>query len=860
MKGFNKVLLCLGILLYVFFGVSAYSYQQSSGLAQNPHAIAISPDLSSISYVPRLYLSGLVGSGVLGKSDVLAPIWQTGTSNLFVYAQGNYAIAKHSWEENTWLGSLGVGFRHIVGNSFLMGGYVLGSYSNSTSGHDIKIVNPGIEVLGNIWDFRVNGFIPVGDKRWVDQGWADKYGDYQYVKFEGHNQYDHWYQYYQETGWGGNAEAGVKLFDVYHTLVKGYLSGYYFDMQHNDNVRGVGARITINPNSYLQLSLHDTYDNYSHNVIMAGLRLSLYDLFNQHGSAILTNLNHRLFDPIENTESNLQYGNNVPITRSNNPEDVGRALERSNIWFFNDSGVVVAGAANAGAVNEDGTYEHPYTVFNQQKVDKINAEAPGAYLYFAPGTYQSINGIGPVSLYAGQSMWGRTADYTKSAAGDNRALFVGALQLNSNNTLDSLRLENSAVNTFASGVTMDRANNVLLNNVTVGTATTNSTSYKTGIKMENNSALTLSRSDVYGYSNGPGTTDFGIGIDVNNGGTITAINGSKVVGYSLNGSGAGIKVEDVPSINKAFMGDINGDKTASFTGKGGASGYGLYAYSSKDLSIGNISESTFVGTGKEKGYGLYAWTYSGDLLQIGDISDSSFTGAGKMGAGLAVDNSASVQKGLVLIGNITGSTFTSSTGITGYGLNAYSEKDISIGNISGSTFTGSNTTTGYGLYANSYYQDISIGKITGSTFTGNGKEKGYGLYAYSNNDLTIGNITGSAFTGTGTTNGYGLYAWSYSSDMLQIGNISDSSFTGTGAIGVGLLVDNSALSPIHNGLVSVGTVLNSKFSGGTNSLFLLGKIVQVAGTQYVEADEGLLTTYLHNNGNTLTKPLKIDID
>ncbi|GAH11461.1 unnamed protein product, partial [marine sediment metagenome] len=116
----------------------------------------------------------------------------TANNNLFAYAQGKYAYEDRTWEDNTYTGSFGLGFRQIVKDTAVLGAYVFGDYTSSTSGHNFWVISPGIESLERDWVFRANGYFPVSETRWVDEGWASEFGDYHYIELTKNQQWDHW--------------------------------------------------------------------------------------------------------------------------------------------------------------------------------------------------------------------------------------------------------------------------------------------------------------------------------------------------------------------------------------------------------------------------------------------------------------------------------------------------------------------------------------------------------------------------------------------------------------------------------------------------------------------------------------------
>ena len=221
---------------------------------------------TELTYMPRVYLDGYggysSGSLYMGSGEILQPLLLRYDRALFAYGEARFSNATESWETSPWSGSLGAGYRQILGQNWVLGAYVLGGYTKTPTDHGILFANPGLEVLGKVWDFRVNGYIPVSKSKWETQGWADDFGNNNYVTYQGHDEYDAWFIYHETAGAGGDAQVGRKLFTIKNTLVKGYLDGYYFSEGSNNAVRGGGVKITAQPYSYLKFSLSDSYPAY----------------------------------------------------------------------------------------------------------------------------------------------------------------------------------------------------------------------------------------------------------------------------------------------------------------------------------------------------------------------------------------------------------------------------------------------------------------------------------------------------------------------------------------------------------------------------------------------------------------------
>lgn len=790
------------------------------------------------SYIPRIYLTGAGGydgPNALGQGDILLPIVARYDRNIFMYGQGRYSYDNDSWASNPWTGSIGVGYRQIIANSMVFGAYILGSDTKTNTKHSIYMASPGIELLGRAWEFRLNGYLPFKNTNWETEGWASDFGNYSYVQFKGHKEYDAKFIYHEEAGMGADTEIGRKLFSWDHLLVKGFFDGYYFRMQHNKPVYGGGAKLTFEPTNYLKFSIADTYDNHRKNVAMASLQLSIYDLFSSASSRPDPNdLQHKLYAPLERNFANIGSGSDARTTGG--PDDKLAVAPQvvpvtpddpkvDDIWFFYGGGNNVAANALAGNSDSDdtpdGTYKHPYSAadFNQATLHYIYSYQGNRKLviYLSPGIYSAYTKNSshyvPLELYQGMSIYGRMGKdkgFQKPAAGSSRPVLVGALKIPSSINLNDLVLRNNVVITgFETGISLDNSQNVVLRDVTVGANDINA-GYQIGLNLSGSSALTLDDSSVYAYSDSANAD--AVGLYANGTVSINVSNHSLVNGTNDAGNGIGMKLNmDTPS--KKIIKILNGDGTVSFNGYGAGTseygGYGFYAKGNAPINIGTITGITFTGKGEQssQGDGFLVSSGAGDVT-IGNITNASFLGSGKDGGqGVNISGVNNIQ-----LGNITDSTFNGGgSNAMSAGLSINSGYNIAIGKIQHSKFiaTTDADASGYGLYTDSDHNgNISIPSIDGSVFNGKGGKDGNGFYINNINDISILNgIASSSFKGTGSSgDGYGLNVAVGGS--VHLGDVSNSSFNGDGVgSGYGVRFNTNKAQDL------IGNISNSVFSG-----------------------------------------------
>jgi hypothetical protein len=505
-------------------------------------------------YIPHVYLSGYGGSNWLGEAQMIAPVWLMADRNLYIYGEGNYAAAQESDQNNSWSGDFGIGYRQILNlanKERLYGAYLLGSYNYSSYGNNFWVINPGIETLGERWDFRANGYLPVGDHSFTSKDLASNRGDYSHVHSHGNEIDDMTVNYYENIGYGADTEFGGRLFSINHMPIKGYISGYYFNVDNSDisnskesdssNIFGVGARVTFQPTRYLSLEVKDTYDNEQNNVIEAGIKVYLNGFRDGFTNTHVDDqdIQMRLFDPIEHNFGTIST-NNSAIEHQGKADD-GLVPEKTNVTFF-DGNKAPDATSTADSNYAIGTAENPYAAdaYNQQLVDSIHATwGDHAEFVMSGGTNAyNANGQGAnVVLYENESIFGMNSDYTKLATGSDRPNIYGSLTLTDGDIIDSITLYNNYGNNSVGINVIDGSKNVMLNNLAVGSQDTDSKSFGTAVNIGQNTQVTISNSSLLGHIDN--TEINAIGLNINAGSDLSIKNSNIAVLNSL-GSSIGI--------------------------------------------------------------------------------------------------------------------------------------------------------------------------------------------------------------------------------------------------------------------------------------------------------------------------------
>ena len=426
---------------------------------------------------------GLGGTRNVDQGDALLPLYGNDAGMLYIDGQAKYA------NDSNWVTSVGGGIRQIYHDSRILGAYLFfdhNEYKNlNVATSRFLFLSPGIESLGNIWDFRINGYIPVSPQT-VNTGiaFADQMEIYNFVQFSGHTQYDQLFNTNANVGPGIDAEIGHNIPLINNFRV--YLGGYHFSPKNSSDINGISGRMELPISHFFALTAADSYDNNQHNSVEAGLRLTLGGIRTDQTDK---DIQRRMVDPIPRNLATLAHGMGVPVTMATSPD--GQAIERTNIYFFTaDDGV----AFNAALGTNNCTFEHPCSgpSFNQTDINAINGFAPEANFYLNTGSY-SLNGL--LNLNNGQSIYGRTSNFIAPAYGSQQPILTGALNILGNNTLDSFTLISDDIQT--TGITGSNINNVNMNNLNVGTLSANS--YTTDIDLTDAGNIIISNSTLNAF-------------------------------------------------------------------------------------------------------------------------------------------------------------------------------------------------------------------------------------------------------------------------------------------------------------------------------------------------------------------------
>ncbi len=188
--------------------------------------------------------------GGLSSFDGFLPLFEAEDSNWLTFIDARLLLD----DENHNLGSnIGVGARQYIPET----GHTIGAYlyhDTRDAGYaNFSQVSGGFEALGDLWEARLNWYVPTGTRR---KQWASNVtgsGNYYY---SGHYLYGGTLtRYYQAAMTGFDMEAGRKVFTGFNTDVRAFVGWYHFQAQGSQQAWGWKSRLESRISDKVALNL-----------------------------------------------------------------------------------------------------------------------------------------------------------------------------------------------------------------------------------------------------------------------------------------------------------------------------------------------------------------------------------------------------------------------------------------------------------------------------------------------------------------------------------------------------------------------------------------------------------------------------
>lgn len=400
-------------------------------------------------------------------------------------------LRAHYFNDNKWAGNAGIGMRFLSGDRIWgINGYY--DYRKTKHQH-YNQVSAGLESLGHVWDFRLNGYLPVGAKN-------SHYYDTQFESLQGNSiMLSHKREFAMK---GANGEVGIhcnpnsRNFPVYFALGPYYLEG------KGKVAWGGQARLCIALSDYLTLEGNTSYDKVFRwigqgqagiNIPFGGRRRVKQRKDHTCKNEVV--LARRLVQRVDRFEI-------IPVDRKRTTAtamDPG-GLEPLFVLFVDNTS------------HSNGTFESPFNTLLAAQ----NASKPGDILLVFPGDGTSTGMDKGIALQSGQKLFSAHMPHTiKTAQGtitvpahaslpplltntNNNAYVIAAT---ADNEIAGLNVRSTT--SFASGGILMQGPNVFIHDTTVTVGNGNDainiqTSDCGNSLIANNTFFCSDTSDTYG--------------------------------------------------------------------------------------------------------------------------------------------------------------------------------------------------------------------------------------------------------------------------------------------------------------------------------------------------------------------------
>lgn len=205
----------------------------------------------------------------------------------------------HCFNNGKLAANLGIGVRYVSKSHQIYGLNTFFDYRETKWNDHLQQVGVGIEALGEILDFRSNGYFPIGDK--TIHSPASKFRFDQYVGIR---------RRFRKAAWGADIEFGkwIKSSKSCHYNVYSAVGAYYFSTKSRpQDAWGVEARIKAGLGKYFILEVRGGYDPVYNGSVQVSLSLKNLIPYHHSSSADRTSYGdlcwkNLLYQPIQRQE------------------------------------------------------------------------------------------------------------------------------------------------------------------------------------------------------------------------------------------------------------------------------------------------------------------------------------------------------------------------------------------------------------------------------------------------------------------------------------------------------------------------------------------------------------------------------
>lgn len=240
-----------------------------------PKKSSVTPSCQSYTSSQRAYVKHIESKGI-GYNEgyttlgaFLTPAHYLGSTLPFL------DLRAHVFNNGRFASNVGIGARYLSDTPIIYGGQFFYDFRR-THRQSYNQIGIGFEVLGNRWETRLNGYLPVGDKK---DHHTEKKVFLTFDQFLGNELF--FFENIQKKKYefamkGADAEAGIHLIKPTknYTLYAG-IGPYYYDGYFGKHAWGGKARVQAKLTEYLFVEISDSYDRIFHNKFQGQVSISV---------------------------------------------------------------------------------------------------------------------------------------------------------------------------------------------------------------------------------------------------------------------------------------------------------------------------------------------------------------------------------------------------------------------------------------------------------------------------------------------------------------------------------------------------------------------------------------------------------
>lgn len=472
----QKTLLCSLLLSTILSGPLLADGQESMYASQNccglsPHPMRLSArhiEAKGIGYNQGYTTLELFFSPLMMSAEEWSP---------FIDLRG------HVFNNGKFAANAGLGARYLT-SSRVWGANFYYDY-RKTSHLRYNQVSAGLESLGEVWDFRINGYLPVGTTL------SSTY-NLKFDHFSGHSAYVSRKREFALKG--ANAEVGAHV-NTYENRPLYVAAGPYYLEGHGKTAWGGELRASWGIGKYVKLEANTSYDSLFKWIGQGQLSLILpfgeKRSVRKHCNSCCTALalSQRAVQSVDRSEI-------IPV---HDKRHISQLLGPNFIFVDNTS-------------HSDGTWESPYPTLSLAQANS----APGDIIYVLPGSGAAydVTALGGFVMQEAQKLWGSSIphDLTTSLgtvtipAMSATMPLVSSSQANgsvitlgNNGEVSGLIVQGNGV---SNGLLLENVNALVQNNViNINNATGGCVGIAGAVAGSNNATIRILNNQVSGTSN-----------------------------------------------------------------------------------------------------------------------------------------------------------------------------------------------------------------------------------------------------------------------------------------------------------------------------------------------------------------------